>query len=302
MKKRLLALLCTASLLLTTAALPVQATQSTRPVEMSDVLDILKSLVGIAAPLSLDYDFNQNGVIDTGDALEGLKSLIGAREVVMLPVKTGIVTTPLTAEMDLRLRTDWVNPAWMQPEHYEGRTPDNAEVVMYLGTYHTERFGEAIVVVMDCIYRPNISIIPWRRDFADYWLISVWNNGQFYQLPFAFDRGIISLQHVEELRELANTIEIPDTLRQKVFVLPEETEQRIINDLSGILGWDVGTLHVYIGISNSKIVTIMSYPVGFSHWHLWNDGEIAQLEVALKEGWLTELEMVNFTGLVRAHW
>ena len=76
MKKRILALLTTASLLLNTAALPTQATQSTRSVEMSDVLDILKSLVGLKSPLSLDYDFNENGVIDVGDALEGLKSLI----------------------------------------------------------------------------------------------------------------------------------------------------------------------------------------------------------------------------------
>ena len=330
MKKRILALLTAAALLLTAAAMPTQATQPTRPVEMSDVLDILKSLVGIAAPLSLDYDFNQNGIIDTGDALEGLKSLIGAREVILLPVKTGIVTTPLTAEMDLRLRTDWVNPAWMQPEHYEGRTPDNAEVVMYLGTYHTERFGKSIVVVMDCIYRPFTSPPNFtyrdretnrEYEFVNHGFIHVWNNGQFYALAPTLAARMIPEQDLEEIQNLTNAIEIPDTLQQKAFELSAEMEQRIISDLNNFFGLAYNlydTLSIHVGMSNNKIallaggspaayvrsVNILDYTfvTNSSYMYIWNNGEISRADEAFEEGWLTVQEVVGMFGWWRGRW
>ena len=93
MKKRILALLCTASLLFTTAALPVQAEPNPmpelRPVNTDDALDILNSIVGLTEPLPLDpYDFNKNGVIDVGDALEVLKSIVGLREVIMVELES----------------------------------------------------------------------------------------------------------------------------------------------------------------------------------------------------------------------
>ena len=100
MKKKLIALLCTVTLLLTSVPIAnaAQATpQPTRPVQITDVLDILKCLVGIIDPLPLTYDFNVNGVIDTGDALEGLKSIVGLREVVTLPVA---LTAPVESEID----------------------------------------------------------------------------------------------------------------------------------------------------------------------------------------------------------
>ena len=58
MKKKLIALLCTAGLLLTTAAIAAQAelkpTPDARLADTSDALDILKCLVGLTDPLPLD--------------------------------------------------------------------------------------------------------------------------------------------------------------------------------------------------------------------------------------------------------
>ena len=98
MKRKLTALICAASLALTAIIAPHGATSTTtepeslycdaRPVNIEDVLDILKELVDLneeVLPLEL-YDFNGNGEIDIGDALECLKGMVGIDEEKSLPV------------------------------------------------------------------------------------------------------------------------------------------------------------------------------------------------------------------------
>jgi hypothetical protein len=61
-------------------------TPPTRNADIFDVLDILKSIVGMIPPLPLEiYDFDNNGKVDIFDALEVLKGLTGIIERVTLP-------------------------------------------------------------------------------------------------------------------------------------------------------------------------------------------------------------------------
>ena len=230
MKKRILALLTAAALLLTTATQPTQATQPTRPVEMSDVLDILKSLVGIAAPLSLDYDFNQNGVIDTGDALEGLKSLIGAREVVMLPIvpqplceceyweicaqcwhkALSIEVEPLCQELNLRIRQDWVT-------FFNSRTdPKDVHMGYYFGTYNEN-------VVFWRGHSPMM--LPWFETVAgfEFWVSTnsptwVWKDGIFTPLSYAFQEGWLTEEDIATIWILFTARNFSyDAIRERLF-------------------------------------------------------------------------------------
>jgi hypothetical protein len=87
LKKQVIALICAVGMLGAVVALPAQAEitqefESTRPVNINDTLDILKSIVGMVDPLPLDpYDFNSNGKVEILDALECLKSMLGMLEV-----------------------------------------------------------------------------------------------------------------------------------------------------------------------------------------------------------------------------
>ena len=204
MKKRMLALLTAAALLLTTATQPTQATQPTRPVEMSDVLDILKSIVGIAAPLSLDYDFNQNGVIDVGDALEGLKSLIGAREVVMLPIVVEIgcgckdrscidclslplnfKLEPLSEEIHQKIVQDF-NAVMDGALEFDIKT-----ISRYYGTYN----GSVVFVPFCTSLDEGLDIKAAGYHFVtpqQAWLI-VWNDGDIYAITNRWNMGAYEL-------------------------------------------------------------------------------------------------------------
>jgi hypothetical protein len=103
MKYKLIALICTTSLIFSIIA-PTSATtndtppDTTRPVEITDTLDILKNLVGMVELPTEPYDFNKNTVIDIGDALETLKSLVGMCEILTLPTESDnpVVTTEIS--------------------------------------------------------------------------------------------------------------------------------------------------------------------------------------------------------------
>ena len=165
MKKKLIALLCIAGLLLTTAAIAAQAEPkqevNTRPVEISDALDILKSLVGIAAPLPLDpYDFNENNIIDVGDALEGLKSIIKIREPIMIAVKPKPTITSVWEEVPIA-RSDI-------PNSLMSRSPFDLRAIITGSTWYSHDYTYNTYVFSGTIVGMKEYLHSWTND-SDKW-------------------------------------------------------------------------------------------------------------------------------------
>ena len=326
MKKRILALLTTAALLLTTAALPVQAepkpATDTHPVNTGDALDILKCIVGLTEPLPLDpYDFNENGVIDNGDALEVLKSIVELREVITLAVEPANSPTlefePLSEELKQQIRQDWVAfravPDWRDTAiswrddllRYDPRWDSKSQVyVLYhLGTYNGcvifwEGYGTRTA------WSEEVAGFVFSDVIQNY--IFVWHEGSFYRLATAFEEWLLAEQDIAAVWERFERLRLlcPGALSEGI-------KAKVRQDWrpgGGYMGHYLGTYNgsvVFMTFSHpASIETQGRYEVagfifpgkaevarsGYSVV-VWNSGEFYSLTSAFEENMLTEKDI-----------
>ena len=110
--KKLLSLLLTATMLCA-LTLPVLATTpadnaQTRNADIFDFIDILEDCVGMIELTPVEvYDHNKNGVVDIFDGIIVLEGIIGIKDSVKMPLRSGAKWT----EVPIKRNVYWSNPA-----------------------------------------------------------------------------------------------------------------------------------------------------------------------------------------------
>ena len=133
--------------------------------------------------------------------------------------------------------------------------------------------------------------------------------------PYLMGIALGMLPHsLEKLCEMTNAIEIPNTLRQKVLVLPEELEQKIESDVNRLFWRNL--INSYVMVSNDTVIMTFSpgpvaiagrnyFAAGYTIYsyypiYIWNNGEIKAMD--FWSDYLSEQEIASLFGIMSRHW
>jgi len=205
MKKQLIALLLTATMLCTMIVPIGAATElvSTRTADMSDVLDILKTIAKMHTPTvarSYQLDFEKDNKITIKDALEVLKSIAKMRETLTL-IDTGVsegAMKPLLKREELMIKQDYLKFFYTLPNNYN---VDGVKIIRYFGNYN----GNVVLIINDDYsgsagWVEKVKIAEYEFIFPDITeSIVVYNDGVFYELKQAYNQGLLTNDEIRDI-------------------------------------------------------------------------------------------------------
>lgn len=156
----------------------------------NDIMDILRHAAKtdeLSYERQWQLDFDRDGDITTADALIAMRGVAGLSEPSIIPPIPESLE-PLSEEIELKIKTDWLKP-------FESVNLADAWIKFYFGAYN----DSIALMISDAFTAYAYSM--WSEEVAGIWFVYrdgqpvyVWNDGEFYRLSLAYDKGLLTEQ------------------------------------------------------------------------------------------------------------